>query len=255
MRSFLLGGKSWVAISMAALCGCSGIANDKEPTEPEATEMWGPSPAKVAANGGGVAPSDAVVLFSGENLDAWVSRSSGGDPAWQLDNSGTMTITDGSGDIKTKQSFGSMQLHIEWRAPVSASGEGQWRGNSGIFFQERYELQILDSFNNPTYANGQSGSIYKQTPPLVNANKAPGQWQAYDVIYHAPKFDKSGNKLKSARITVLHNGVLIQDHTEILGTTEYIGWPKNGSHGKAPLILQDHGAPVSYRNIWVRELD
>jgi 3-keto-disaccharide hydrolase len=148
-----------------------------------------------------------------------------------------------------------MQLHVEWRSPAEVKGDGQGRGNSGIFLMGKYEIQVLDCYNNETYYNGQAGSIYKQTIPLVNACRKPGEWQAYDIIFKAPVFNEDGSKKSSAYVTVIHNGVLIQNHVEILGTTEYIGPPKNIAHPpKQPIHLQDHGNPVSYRNIWVREL-
>ncbi|MEM9687587.1 MAG: DUF1080 domain-containing protein, partial [Bacteroidota bacterium] len=160
----------------------------------------------------------------------------------------------GAGDIETRQHFGSVQLHLEWSAPNVIEGEGQGRGNSGVFFQNRYEVQILDSYQNRTYSNGQAASVYKQHIPLVNATKPPEQWQTYDIIFHAPEFDASGKKIKSGMLTVFHNGVLVQDHVEILGTTEYIGSPKSQAHGKGPIRLQDHGNPLQYRNIWIRPL-
>jgi hypothetical protein len=165
-----------------------------------------------------------------------------------------MTVVKGTGGIKTKRTFGDCQLHVEWRTPAEVVGTGQGRGNSGIFLQSRYELQVLDNFGNETYSNGQAGSIYKQSMPLVNACRPPGEWQTYDVIYTAPRFNADGVKVASAHITVLHNGVLVQNNTEIKGTTEYIGLPKNSKHGKAPIMIQDHSNPVSYRNIWIREL-
>ncbi len=167
-----------------------------------------------------------------------------------------MTVANRTGDIRTKQSFGDVQLHIEWSSPKEIMGKGQSRANSGVFLQERYEVQVLDNNNNPTYVNGQVGSIYKQGIPLAMASVPSGEWNTYDIIYHAPKFDALGRITKKGSITVIHNGVLIQDHHKILGTTAYIGWPKNIRHGKAPIRLQDHGdnSRVSYRNIWVREL-
>jgi hypothetical protein len=156
--------------------------------------------------------------------------------------------------IQSKQVFGSVQLHIEWKSPEEIKGKGQHRGNSGVFLQGRYEVQVLDNNDNDTYVNGQVGSMYKQSIPLAKALVPTGQWNTYDIIYHAPEFNDNGEKTKSATITVLHNNVLIQDHFEIKGTTPYIGWPKNPAHGKGPIKLQDHGSPVSYRNIWVREL-
>lgn len=224
--------------------------NAQEQGDPALTEVWEPIPEVVTPGEGTKPPSDAIVLFDGKDLSAW--KGNEGTPKWEVKN-GAVTVVGGTGDIETKQEFGDIQLHIEWRSPKKVESEGQGRGNSGIFLQGRYELQVLDSYNNKTYVNGQAGSIYKQTPPLVNATKAPGEWQTYDVIYRAPRY--SGDKLVSpARITVLLNGVLIQDHTEIKGTTEYIGAPRIIPHGNGPLKLQDHGNPVSYRNIWVREL-
>lgn len=165
-----------------------------------------------------------------------------------------MTVVPGKKHIATKKKFGSIQLHVEWKTPEKTQGDGQNNGNSGIFFQQRYELQVLGNYKNKTYANGQAGSIYKQSIPLVNASRPKEEWQVYDIIYMAPEFNEDGIKIKPAYITVFHNGVLVQNHTEIKGTTEYIGLPKNKAHGKAPLALQDHGNRVSYRNIWVREL-
>ena len=165
-----------------------------------------------------------------------------------------MTVAKGAGDIRTKQTFGDIQLHIEWRTPADVQGEGQGRGNSGIFLSEKYELQVLDSYNNRTYSNGQAGSIYKQAIPMVNASRPPGEWQVYDVVFIAPKFNQDGTLNTPGRITVFHNGVLIHHNTEIKGTTEYIGKPKIVAHGKASIRLQDHGNPTSFRNIWVREL-
>ena len=167
-----------------------------------------------------------------------------------------MTVKDKSGDIQTKRNFGSVQLHLEWRSNIAKRANGQNRSNSGVFLQNRYEVQILDNNDNETYVNGQVGAIYKQSIPLAKASSKTGEWNAYDIIYHAPEFDVKGLLSKHATITVLHNGVLIQDHYLIKGTTEYIGWPKNQAHGKAPIKLQDHQdkSGVSYRNIWVREL-
>ena len=163
---------------------------------------------------------------------------------------GTMTVVPGSKGIRTRQRFCDIQLHVEWRTPAETKGfDGQNRGNSGIFLQERYELQVLDSYNNPTYANGQAGSIYKQAMPRVNASRAPGQWQAYDILWKAPRFSAGGGLISPARITVLHNGVLVQDDTVLAGKTEYIGAPSYSPHACAPLYLQEHDSRVSYRNI------
>jgi hypothetical protein len=221
-------------------------------TDPKATEVWEPEPRVVTPGNNGTAPSDAIVLFGGKDLTQWVDLN-GNAPKWEVKD-GNFTVVKGTGDIRTKQLFGDVQLHIEWRTPAKVESEGQGRGNSGIFFQERYELQVLDSYKNRTYSNGQAGSIYKQTPPLVNATKGPGEWQTYDVVFIAPKFNSDGTLKSAGRITVFHNGVLIQHNTEVQGTTEYIGKPKVVAHEKASLKLQDHGNPVSYRNIWIREL-
>jgi len=221
--------------------------------EPEATEVWKPVPRVVTTGKISSPPSDAIVLFDGQNMDEWVSLGSKKSPGWKLEGE-AMTVVKSTGNIVSKKEFGDIQLHIEWRSPSVIESEGQGRGNSGVFLQSRYEVQVLDSQSSKTYANGQAGAIYKQSIPLVNACKKPGEWQVYDMIYTAPKFNKDGIKVSSAYVTILHNGVLIQNHTEIKGTTEYIGQPKNIAHGKAPIMLQDHSNPVSYRNIWVREL-
>lgn len=226
----------------------------KEITDPKETEIWEPEPAIVSFSKNNT-PSDAIILFDGTNLDSWITAKDSTKASWVLQPDKSMTVKPGAGDIQTKQNFGSIQLHLEWSAPNLVQGEGQERGNSGIFFQNRYEVQILDSYQNRTYANGQATAIYKQHIPLVNATKATDQWQTYDIIFHTPVFNPEGKKTKSGSFTVLHNGVLVQDHVALLGTTEYIGFPKNKAHGKGPIKLQDHGNPVQYRNIWVRELD
>ena len=225
-----------------------------EPTKPEETEVWEPEPKTISYNTNNV-PSDAIILFDGTHLNAWESFNNEGQAAeWTLNDDGSMTVKPGTGDIRTKEKFGSIQLHLEWKAPKVVEGEGQGRGNSGVFFQNRYEVQILDSYQNRTYSNGQATAVYKQHSPLVNATKPSTEWQVYDIIFHAPQFNSEGKKVKSGSFTVLHNGVLVQDHVEILGTTEYIGWPKNEAHGDDFIKLQDHSNPVNYRNIWLRKL-
>jgi PBP1b-binding outer membrane lipoprotein LpoB len=228
----------------------------KEPKKPEETEIWKPVPPKINFNESGV-PSDAIVLFDGTNFDEWISSRDSTDVKWNLNEDASMTVKDKTGDIQTKRNFGSVQLHIEWRSDPNNTQTNQNKSNSGVFLQNRYEIQVLDNNNNSTYVNGQVASIYKQSIPLAMASVETGKWNSYDVIYHAPQFNKDGEKTKSGTITVLHNGVLVQDHFEIKGTTEYIGWPKNKAHGKAPIKLQDHqdNSGVSYRNIWVRNLE
>lgn len=222
--------------------------------KPEDTEVWEPEPEVITpGTAAHDAPSDAIVLFDGTDLSQWVGQE-GKAPAWKVEN-GAFTVVKGTGAIHTRAGFGSVQLHIEWRTPSEVVGEGQGRGNSGIFFQDRYEVQVLDSYDNRTYSNGQAASIYKQHIPLVNACRPPGEWQTYDIIFKAPEFDAGGNLTRPAYVTVIQNGVLVQDHVELLGPTLYIGKPEYQAHeDKLPLQLQDHGNPVSYRNIWIREL-
>ena len=227
-------------------------AQGEQQRDPVKTEVWKPVPVAVATPRD-AAPSDAVVLFDGKDLSAWESEQ-GGNAPWAVAD-GAFTVVPGSKGIRTKKRFCDIQLHIEWRSPAQTQGfDGQNRGNSGIFLQEVYELQVLDSYDNPTYSNGQAASIYKQAIPLVNASRAPGEWQAYDVIWKAPRFSQGGGLASPARITVLHNGVLVQNDTIVSGKTEYIGAPSYSAHGCAPIYLQDHNAKVSFRNVWVREL-
>jgi len=240
-------------LGVAALIATNSLFAQERPTiEPKLTEVWEPVPAKVTPGENGAAPSDAIILFDGKDLNEW-TNGEGGAAGWTVEN-GFMTVKPKTGVIKTKQKFGDFQLHIEWRAPSEIVGEGQGRGNSGIFLMERYELQVLDSYVSKTYSNGQAGSLYKQGIPLVNACKAPGEWQTYDVVFMAPVFTEKGDLKAPARITVFHNGVLIQNNFELRGPTEYNRIPMYEAHGKGSLVLQDHGNPVSYRNIWVREL-
>lgn len=222
--------------------------------DPKITEQWQPEPRIVTpGNSNTGAPSDAIVLFDGQNLNQFES-SKGGAAKWKIEGN-AVTVVRGAGAIKTKQVFGDCQLHIEWSTPAVVKGEGQGRGNSGIFLMGTYELQVLDSYNNRTYSNGQAGSIYKQIPPLVNASRKPGEWQTYDIVFTAPRFNKDSSLKSQARITVLHNGVLIQNDAAIWGATQFIGIATNQKHrDKEPIILQDHGDAVSFRNIWIREL-
>ncbi len=200
----------------------------------------------------GPPPADAIVLFDGRDFGAW-QHSDGSPVKWNLVD-GAMEVVKKAGQIETKRAFSSCQLHIEWATPTEVSGNGQGRGNSGIFLMGEYEIQVLDSVDNPTYFHGQAGSVYKQHAPLVNASRGPGEWQNFDILFHAPQFEGQ-TVVTPARFTVLHNGVLIQDHVEVLGRTVNKGMPKYFPHpGKAPLRLQDHGNPVRFRNIWIREL-
>ena len=225
-------------------------------TDPAATEVWEPVPRAVEPGEGTAPPSDAIVLFDGTDLSGW-THEDGSPVKWEVED-GHFTVAKGTGDIFTKRTFGDCQLHIEWRAPADDGDEGQGRGNSGVYLQSRYEIQVLDSYpgneRSKTYPNGQAGAVYKQYIPLVNACRPPGQWQAYDIIYQAPRFNADGIRLVPGHITVIHNGVVVQNHVELKGTTEYTGLPKNTAHGKAPLRLQDHGDKVSYRNIWIRQM-
>ena len=241
-------------------CGLAGTAfaqtAEEDPAirraKSEVTEIWEPVPALVATPEG-QPPSDAVVLFDGSNLDAWESVK-GGAAEWLLGD-GAMSVARGKGDIRTKQGFCDAPLHIEGRAPPNDQGhDGQDRGNSGVFLQERYEVQVLDSSDNPTYVNGQAASVYKQHPPLVNAARAAGEWQAYDIIFTAPIFAEDGSLRVPAYVTVLQNGVVVQNHAQLQGPTEWIGYPSYKAHDCAPIALQDHDADVSYRNIWIRPL-
>jgi len=230
--------------------------NKPEPTEPEATEYYEPKVPIVSPATNGMVPSDAIVLFDGSSLDGWMTEIDSTAAKWHLNKDGSMTVADKTGNIRTKQEFADVQLHIEWRSPAEVQREGQNRGNSGVFICGIYEVQVLDNNDNDTYVNGQVASVYKQHTPLAMASVPSGEWNTYDIIYHAPEFNADGGKIKSGTLTVMHNGVLVQDHVELKGTTPYIGWPKNPPHGKGPLMLQDHrdNSRVSYRNIWVREL-
>ena len=230
----------------------------------QATEQWSPEPPVVAPGpyAPSPPPSDALVLFDGGDLSQWVTTNDGSPAKWTVSN-GTVTVAKGTGNIETRQSFGDYQLHLEWRVPPEIAGSGQGRGNSGLFLASTgkgdagYELQILDSYRQKTYVNGQAGSVYKQHPPLANPTRPPGEWQSYDVVWSAPRFAADGTLERPAYLTAFLNGVLVQNHVRLAGETVYIGSPKYRRHGRAPIKLQDHGdpsAPISFRNIWVREL-
>jgi len=232
-----------------------GADSTSRKPEPKDTEVWTPVPAKVTpGKSPGAPPSDAVVLFDGRNLDAWKSARGEAPAGWKIVD-GDMVVAPGTGDIQTRAKFGDVQLHIEWRTPkLPADKVNQDRGNSGVFLQDVYEVQVLDSFTNKTYVNGQAGSIYKQFAPLVNASLPEEQWQTYDIVFRAPKFAPDGALISPARITVLHNGVLVQDGAELKGATTYLGAPAYAAHGDLPLRLQDHSHEVRFRNIWLRNL-
>ncbi len=198
-------------------------------------------------------PSDAVVLFDGKDLSGWTTQT--GEPAGWLVRDGYMQVVKKTGSIQTKRGFGSCQLHVEWMSPSPAEGSDQDRGNSGVFLMNTYEVQVLDSYQNKTYADGSAAAIYGQYPPLVNACRKPGEWQTYDIIFHAPRFDEKGGLLAPARMTILHNGVLVQDNEELTGPTGHKVRPPYKAHpDKMPIGLQDHGHPVRFRNIWIRDL-
>jgi len=220
---------------------------------PEDTEDWSRKPGVVTPAEGTQPPSDAILLYGGAgDIEKWV-HADGGPPAWEAGD--VLTVVPGTPDIQTRQHFGDVQLHVEWRTPQVIEGKGQGRGNSGIFLMGLYEVQVLDSYENETYYNGQAGAIYKQHIPLVNACRPPGVWQTYDIFFTAPGFGEDGSLLSPAFITVVHNGVLIQNHVELLGPTLNIGKPRYEKHAeRLPLMLQEHSNPVSFRNIWIREL-
>lgn len=235
----------------------------------EMTEYWEPVPRVVDPGPYTTmveAPSDAIVLFDGKDLSGWKSRD-GSAAKWKVEND-VFTVVKGTGDISTRQKFGDYQLHIEWKVPEDIQGESQSRGNSGVMLQDLssdlhlrdywYEIQVLDSYNNPTYVNGQAGSVYKQSPPLVNAMRKPGEWNVYDITYTAPRFNEDGSLHTPARVTVFHNGILVQNNFALRGHTANAGLPRYmAPHGKGSISLQDHGDPskaISFRNIWIREL-
>ncbi len=235
----------------------------QKPT-PEDTEVWQPVP-KVVTPGATCAapPSDAIILFDGKNLDEWVSAQEHSPAQWIVADN-ILTVNKKAGNIETKRSFKNYQLHLEWKVPENITGSGQQRGNSGLFLASTgpgdagYELQILDSYNNATYVNGMAASIYKQAIPLANANRKPGEWQTYDVVWTAPTFNDDGSVKAPASVTAFFNGVLVQNHFELKGQTLFIGQPFYKKYDRAPIKLQAHGdpsEPISFRNIWLRELD
>lgn len=253
-------------VSLASLFFVAAALSAQQPTQkPEETEVWEPVPAIVTPGATDAAPpSDAIVLFDGKNLDEWVSAQDHEPARWDV-HDGIVTVSkkSGTGNIETKRKFKNYQLHIEWRIPENITGSGQARGNSGVFLastgpgDDGYELQVLDSYNNKTYVNGQAASIYKQSAPLVNPNRKPGEWQTYDIVWTAPTFADDGSLKTPAYVTVLFNGVLVQNHFQLTGQTLFIGKPFYKKYDAAPIKLQAHGdksEPISFRNIWVRDL-
>lgn len=234
---------------LIAFAATAAIAQEPGPFLPPKAEPSIVTPGRTNAD----PPSDAIVLFGGADLSRW--HGPNGAPAKWTIRDGYVEVAPGAGDITTNDKFGDVQLHIEWATPAVPQGEGQERGNSGVFLMERYEVQVLDSYDNKTYYHGQAASVYKQHAPLVNASRKPGEWQAYDIVFHAPKFDEQGKVIDRARVTVLHNGVLVQNNAEVYGITYNDRPALYIPHGsQESLRLQDHGNPVRYRNIWIRRL-
>jgi hypothetical protein len=256
---------SFVALSASAQQNGSTQQNGSAQPKPEETEIWQPVPAIVTPGATDAQPpSDAIVLFDGKNEDEWVSAKDHSAARWVV-HDGILTVNKApdAGSIETKRKFKNYQLHLEWQVPTNITGSGQARGNSGVFLASMgpgdagYELQVLDSYNNTTYVNGQAGSIYKENPPLVNPNRPPGAWQTYDVVWTAPVFNSDGSLKTPAYVTAFFNGVLVQNHFALTGQTLYIGKPFYKAYDTAPIKLQAHGdksEPISFRNIWVRNL-
>jgi hypothetical protein len=243
--------------------GQSQTPSTSATAKPQDTEAWEPVP-KVVTPGADcdAPPSDAIILFDGKNLDEWVSARDQSPAKWIVAR-GAVTVNKAAGDIETKRRFRDYQLHVEWKVPENITGSGQARGNSGVFLASTgpgagYELQVLDSYNNQTYVNGMAGSIYKQGIPLVNVSRKPGEWQTYDVVWTAPTFNADGSLKTPAHVTAFFNNVLVQNHFELRGETRYIGQPSYQKHDATPILLQAHGdpsEPITFRNIWVRELN
>lgn len=272
MRYFCLSALLLVAYSVCAQNATPTYNTDK--ITPESTELYKEVPV-VTPSANHQSPSDGLVLFDGSGTSQWqknpirivasmremdpiireLRSEYQMDPAeWEIDK-GVLVVKPGTGAIATKRAFGDVQLHLEWNAPIAEGKSSQGYSNSGVFFMGLYEVQILNSYQNATYSNGQASSVYKQHIPLVNASRPPGEWQVYDIIFTAPRFSEKGTLVSPARVTVFHNGILTQNNVELLGPTCYIGTPYYVKHPeKLPLILQDHGDPIRFRNIWIREL-
>jgi hypothetical protein len=242
-------------VFLLAISACAQEVDEEREWVPEDTEFYEPVPTVIEAQPAFIEPpSDATILFDGTDFSNWKMLNGDEDVEWTIED-GVMTVTPGSGDIVTRDNFGSVQLYVEWRAPAEIEGDGQGRGNSGVFLQRRYEVQVLDSYENETYVNGMAGSIYKQYVPLANPASPPGEWNTYNIIYEAPEFNENHELVTPAYFTVIWNGVLVQNRVEVKGNTVYIGLPEYSAHGDDGIRLQDHGDLVSFRNIWVRELD
>jgi hypothetical protein len=246
---------SLTAVAVAglfALAVAAAAQDSRDPKDWTIHDLNRPQPRSVDPGGPGKAPSDAVVLFDGKDLSKW-KAAKGGPAAWKVEN-GYFEVVKGAGSIETVDAYGDGQLHIEWMAPSPPVGESQDRGNSGVFFGP-YEVQVLDSYNAKTYPDGQAAALYGQYPPLVNATRPPGEWQTYDIIFHGARFDAEGKVTRPTRITVIHNGVVVQDNQDLTGPTAHKARPPYQKHAeKLPLGLQDHGHPVRFRNVWFREL-
>jgi hypothetical protein len=254
-----------VAITLLPVLSTLALSQQASRPNPKETEVWAPVPPTVRPGAMvGAPPSDAIVLFDGTNLNQWVSAQDHTPARWFV-RGGDMVVNKapGVGNIETRRRFRDYQLHIEWRIPADVTGSDQARGNSGVFLASTgpgdngYELQVLDSYKNGTYVNGMAGSLYKQSIPLANAARPPGEWQSYDVIWTAPRFNTDGSLKSPAYATVFWNGVVVDDHFQLKGQTLYIGKPFYEAYDTAPIKLQAHGdpsAPISFRNIWVREL-
>ena len=255
--------KSAVLCTLVLLASAALVAAQSAKPKPEETEVWKPVPPVVTPGPTcGAPPSDAIILFDGKNEDEWVSAQDHTPAKWIVAH-GLLTVAKANGSIETRRTFQDYQLHIEWRVPANITGSGQGRGNSGVFLASTgpgdagYELQVLDPWNNPTYVNGMAGSLYKQAIPLVNPGRKPGEWQTYDVVWTAPIFNDDGSLKTPAYATVFFNGVLVENHFELKGQTLYIGKPFYKKYDRAAIKLQAHGdksEPLSFRNIWVREL-